>query len=40
MPSGMEPCWGVIFVEATELGDGVTRLDRGDIVAGLIWGGE
>ncbi|CAI7567326.1 hypothetical protein N7533_005903 [Penicillium manginii] len=32
---------GCDFVgEVTELGSGVTRLSRGDIVAGLIWGGE
>ncbi|KAJ5872853.1 uncharacterized protein N7529_005206 [Penicillium soppii] len=32
---------GCDFVgEVTGLGDGVTRLGRGDIVAGLTWGGE
>ncbi|KAJ5091374.1 hypothetical protein NUU61_006244 [Penicillium alfredii] len=32
---------GCDFVgEVTELGSGVTRLAKGDVVAGLIWGGE
>lgn len=32
---------GCDFVgEVTELGSGVTRLAKGDVVAGLIWGGK
>lgn len=32
---------GCDFVgEVVELGDSVTRLVKGDVVAGLIWGGE
>lgn len=32
---------GCDFVgEVVELGSGVTRLAKGDIVAGLIWGGN
>lgn len=32
---------GCDFVgEVTELGEGVTHLAKGDIVAGLIWGGK
>ncbi|CAL5866808.1 uncharacterized protein PFLUO_LOCUS1018 [Penicillium psychrofluorescens] len=32
---------GCDFVgEVTELGSGVTRLAKGDVIAGLIWGGE
>lgn len=32
---------GCDFVgEVTELGSGVTRLAKGDVIAGLIWGGQ
>lgn len=39
--SGHEAVLGCDFVgEVTKLEDTVTRLDKGDTVAGLIWGGE